>query len=105
MRDLQVLDLKVLAVICILGVTCYAMRAGGYVLAASMREDGIAARFLRLAPGNLFIAFIVGGCLSGGLAGLVGTMVALVTMAITAREWAALGAGFGAALAASTIGW
>ena len=53
-------DLRVLGVICILGITCYAMRAGGYVLAASMRDDGIAARFLRLAPGNLFIAFIVG---------------------------------------------
>ncbi|NEU99858.1 AzlD domain-containing protein [Bradyrhizobium uaiense] len=98
-------DLQLLGVICILGVTCYAMRAGGYVLAASMRDDSIAGRFLRLAPGNLFIAFIVGGCLSGGPAGLVGTVVALVTMAITAREWAALGAGFGAALAASTIGW
>ncbi|MCC8963180.1 hypothetical protein H8A95_12890 [Bradyrhizobium sp. Pear76] len=105
MHDLQVLDLEVFGVICTLGVTCYAMRAGGYVLAASMRDDGIAARFLRLAPGNLFIAFIVGGCLSGGPAGLVGTVVALVTMAITAREWAALGAGFGAALAASAIGW
>ena len=97
-------DLRVLGVICILGITCYVMRAGGYVLAASMRDDGIAARFLRLAPGNLFIAFIVGGCLSGGLAGLVGTVVALVTMAITTREWAALGAGFSAALAASSIG-
>ncbi len=97
-------DLQVLGVIFILGITCYAMRAGGYVLAASMREDGVAARFLRLAPGNLFIAFIVGGCLSGGLAGVVGTVVATVTMAITAKEWAALGAGFGAALAASTIG-
>ena len=97
-------DLRVLGVICILGITCYAMRAGGYVLAASMRDDGIAARFLRLAPGNLFIAFSVGGCLSGGLAGLVGTVVALVTMAITTREWAALGAGFSAALAASSIG-
>ncbi|MBR0893925.1 hypothetical protein JQ616_03110 [Bradyrhizobium tropiciagri] len=97
-------DLQVFAVICMLGITCYAMRAGGYLLAASMREDGIAARFLRLAPGNLFIAFIVGGCLSGGPAGLVGTVVALVTMAITTREWAALGAGFAAALAASAIG-
>lgn len=97
-------DLEVLGVICILGVTCYAMRAGGYILAASMRDDGVAARFLRLAPGNLFIAFIVGGCLSGGLAGLVGTIVALMTMAITAREWAALAAGFGAAVAASAVG-
>lgn len=97
-------DLEVLGVICILGVTCYAMRAGGYILAASMRDDGVATRFLRLAPGNLFIAFIVGGCLSGGLAGLVGTIVALMTMAITAREWAALAAGFGAAVAASAVG-
>ena len=104
MHDLQVLDLQVLGVICVLGVTCYAMRAGGYVLAASMREDGIAARFLRLAPGNLFIAFIVGGCLSGGMAGLAGTAGAIATMAITSKEWAALGAGFGAALAASAIG-
>ncbi|MBR0797754.1 hypothetical protein JQ615_20425 [Bradyrhizobium jicamae] len=60
--------------------------------------------FLRLAPGNLFVAFIVGGCLSGGLAGLVGTLVAIAAMAINNREWAALGAGFGAALMASALG-
>jgi len=97
-------DLEILGAIAILGVTCYAMRAGGYVLASSLRDDGIAARFLRLAPGNLFIAFIVGGCLSGGLAGLAGTLVAIAAMAITNREWAALGAGFGAALATSAFG-
>ncbi|MBR0933295.1 AzlD domain-containing protein [Bradyrhizobium jicamae] len=97
-------DLEVLAAILILGVTCYAMRAGGYVLAGSLRDDGVVARFLRLAPGNLFVAFIVGGCLSGGLAGLVGTLVAIAAMAINNREWAALGAGFGAALMASALG-
>ncbi|WP_426438916.1 AzlD domain-containing protein [Bradyrhizobium genosp. P] len=97
-------DLHLFGAIVILGTTCYAMRAGGYVLATSLRDDGFVARFLRLAPGNLFVAFIVAGCLSGGLAGLIGTLVALVTMAITAREWAALGAGFGAALAAAAIG-
>jgi len=97
-------DLQILGVIVVLGITCYAMRAGGYVLATSLRDDGLIARFLRLAPGNLFIAFIVAGCLSGGLAGLAGTLAALVTMAITAREWAALGAGFGVALATAAIG-
>lgn len=96
-------DLAVLGVIFILGVTCYAMRAGGYVVASSLREDGITARFLRLAPGNLFIAFIVGGCLSGGLVGVVGTLVAVAAMAVTDREWAALGAGFAAALATSAL--
>jgi len=97
-------DLHLLGAILILGLTCYAMRAGGYVLASSLRDDGFVARFLRLAPGNLFIAFIVAGCLSGGVAGLVGTLAALVTMAITTREWAALGVGFGAAMATSAIG-
>jgi uncharacterized membrane protein len=97
-------DLRILGAIVVLGLTCYAMRAGGYVLASSLRDDGLIARFLRLAPGNLFIAFIVAGCLSGGVAGLVGTLAAAVTMAVTAREWAALGVGFGAALATSAIG-
>lgn len=97
-------DLHLLGAIAVLGLTCYAMRAGGYVLATSLRDDGFVARFLRLAPGNLFIAFIVAGCLSGGLPGLIGTLVALVTMAFTAREWAALGAGFGAALATAAVG-
>jgi uncharacterized membrane protein len=97
-------DLHLLGAIVVLGITCYAMRAGGYVIASSLRDDGLVARFLRLAPGNLFIAFIVAGCLSGGLAGVVGTLAAVVTMAVTAREWAALGVGFGAALATSAIG-
>ncbi|QPF85684.1 AzlD domain-containing protein [Bradyrhizobium genosp. L] len=97
-------DLTVFGVIFILGVTCYAMRAGGYVVAASLRDDGITARFLRLAPGNLFVAFIVGGCLSSGLTALVGIIVAVATMAVTDREWAALGAGFAAALATSALG-
>jgi uncharacterized membrane protein len=96
-------DLAVFGVILILGVTCYAMRAGGYVAASSLRDDGITARFLRLAPGNLFIAFIVGGCLSGGLTGLVGIVVAVATMAVTDKEWAALGAGFAAALTLSAL--
>ena len=97
-------ELQVFGVILILGLTCYAMRAGGYVLAASLRDDGFTARFLRLAPGNLFIAFVVGGCLSAGLPGLIGILVAVATMTVTAREWAALGAGFTAALALSTLG-
>ncbi len=97
-------DLKMLGAIVVLGVACYAMRAGGYVLASSLRNDGLVSRFLRLAPGNLFVAFIAAGCLSGGLAGLVGTLVAMVAMTITGKEWAALGAGFAAALATSAIG-
>lgn len=97
-------DLHLLGAIVVLGITCYAMRAGGYVIASSLRDDGLVARFLRLAPGNLFVAFIVAGCLSGGLAGIVGTLAAVVTMALTAREWAALGVGFGAALAIAAVG-
>jgi hypothetical protein len=64
-------------------------------------QAGPLQRFLRLAPGNLFVAFIAAGCLEGGVPNLAGSLLALATMAITRREWAALIAGFAAAGAAA----
>jgi uncharacterized membrane protein len=94
----------IVTLIVALGITSYAMRAGGYVLARSIRDDGNFARLLRLAPGNLFVAFVSAGCLGGGSAMLIGGGVALATMAVTTREWAAVGAGFIAAMIASSSG-
>jgi uncharacterized membrane protein len=94
----------IIILIVVLGITSYAMRAGGYVLAGSIRDDGNFARLLRLAPGNLFVAFVSAGCLGGGRPMLLGGGVALATMVITTREWAAVGAGFLAAMIASSGG-
>jgi uncharacterized membrane protein len=96
-------DWRVLAAIAALGLASYAMRAGGFLAVGAFPEDGIVARCLRLAPGNLFVAFVAAGCLGGGWPSLAGCLAALATMTVTKREWAALGAGFAVAAAASAI--
>ena|ERR1700722_3517211 len=90
-------DWRILAAIGCLGLTSYAMRAGGFLAAGVMPANGPIQRFLRLAPGNLFVAFIAAGCLEGRLPAIAGSLVALATVALTRRDWAALIAGFAAA--------
>lgn len=87
----------------VLGLVSYAMRAGGFLAAAWIREESVFARFLRLAPGNLFVAFVVAGCFSGGLPSVVGCAAALLAMIFTGRAWAALSAGFGAAAVTAAL--
>lgn len=87
----------------LLGLVSYAMRAGGFLAAGAIREGSIADRFLRLAPGNLFVAFVAAACLEGGRPNVLGCVCALVTMAVTGKEWAALGAGFLAAVVAAAM--
>ncbi len=96
-------DWRVLTVILAVGAASYAMRAGGFVAAGALPQGGLLPRLLRLAPGNLFAAFAAAGILEGGWPSLAGALGAVVTMAITRREWAALGAGFGAAALASAL--
>ena len=69
---------------------------GGFLAASVMPAGGLMARLLRLAPGNLFVAFAAAGILQGGWPSLIGCAAAVATMAVTRREWAALAAGFGA---------
>lgn len=96
-------DWRVLAAIAAIGLTSYATRAGGFLAVSAFPESGFVARFLRLAPGNLFIAFAAAGCLEGGWPSLAGSVAALAMMAATQREWAALGAGFSVAAAVSAM--
>ncbi len=96
-------EMQVLAVILAVGAASYAMRAGGFLAAGAMPERGLLPRLLRLAPGNLFAAFAAAGILQGGWPSLLGCIGAVATMAATKREWAALGAGFGAAAIASAV--
>lgn len=93
----------ILAAIFAVGLASYGMRAGGFVAARAIPQDGLLTRLLRLAPGNLFIAFAATGILSGGWPNLFGCIAAIATMALTKREWAALAAGFGAAAIASFV--
>jgi hypothetical protein len=86
-----VLDWRTFAAIGVLGIVSYAMRSGGFLAAGLMRENGAIATFFRLAPGNLFIA---AACLEGGWPSIAGCASAFGVMAITEKEWAALGAGF-----------
>lgn len=97
-------DWRVLLAISAVGAASYAMRIGGYLAAGSVRETSLPSRLLRLAPGNLFVAFVVAGCLHGGLPSLVGAAAALGTMVACKREWAALAAGFAGAALASLAG-
>jgi len=94
-------DWRVLGAILALGLASYAMRAVGFMAVGSLSNEGTVSRLLRLAPGNLFVAFAAAGCLEGGWPSLAGSLVALATMAVTKKEWAALGAGFTAAAAAA----
>ena len=80
-------DWRVLAAILALGLASYAMRADGFVAVGSLPEVGRASQVLRLAPGNLFVAFVL----------------AFETMAVTRKEWAALGVGFAAAAATAAL--
>lgn len=81
----------------VLGLVSYALRAGGFLAAAWIQEESVLARFLRLAPGNLFVAFVAAACVSGGRPSVVGCAAAFLAMIVTGRAWAALSAGFGAA--------
>jgi branched-subunit amino acid transport protein len=87
-------DKHTLAVILAVGVTSYLMRAGGFLAAGMLPQQGFLPRLLRLAPGNLFAAFAAAGMLEGGWPSSIGSLGAIVAMAVTKREWAALAAGF-----------
>ncbi len=96
-------DLKSFEGILAVGAATYAMRAGGYLAAGSLSQSGLAARFLRLAPGNLFVAFSAAGILQGGSPALLGCVAAVLAMAVTGKEWAALAAGFAVAATLSAL--
>lgn len=86
------------------GLAAYAMRAGGFIAIGALPQTGLLPRLLRLAPGNLFVAFAAAGILEGGWPSLIGCAAAIAGMAVTRKEWAALAAGFaGAALAAALL--
>ena len=86
------------------GLAAYAMRAGGFLAIGAMPQTGLVPRLLRLAPGNLFVAFAAAGILEGGWPTLIGCVAAIAAMAATRKEWAALAAGFaGAAIGAALI--
>jgi uncharacterized membrane protein len=94
---------QILAVIFAVGIASYAMRAGGFLAASALPQGGALPRLLRLAPGNLLVAFVAAGILEGGWPCVAGCIVAAATMAITKQQWAALGLGFGAAALASAM--
>ncbi len=94
---------QVLVVILAVGTASYAMRASGFLMASILPQHGLLPRLLRLAPGNLFAAFAAAGVLEGRWPSLVGGIAAVAVMAATKREWAALGAGFGAAAFVSAV--
>ena len=85
---------QVFAAVFAVGAASYAMRTVGFLAAGALPQDGLWPRFLRLAPGNLLVAFAAAGILEGGWVSLVGCLGAAATMRATQREWAALGAGF-----------
>ncbi len=62
------------------------MRAGGFLAVSALPQSGRLPRLLRLAPGNLFVAFTAAGILEGGWPTLVGCLVAIATMVITKRR-------------------
>src|ERR1700739_1827375 len=96
-------DWRVLVAIGVLGLVCYALRSGGYLAAGLTRKDGAITRFLGLAPGNLFVAFVAAACFDGGWPSIIGTTAALGGMVATRQEWVALTAGFLSAVVAAAL--
>jgi branched-subunit amino acid transport protein len=85
---------QIFAVVFAVGAASYAMRTAGFLAADALPQHGLWPKLLRLAPGNLFVAFAAAGILEGGWVSLVGCLGAVAAMTVTQREWAALGAGF-----------
>ncbi|HLZ65975.1 MAG TPA: AzlD domain-containing protein [Aliidongia sp.] len=85
------------------GIAAYALRAGGFAVVGALPPTGLLPRLLRLAPGNLFVAFAAAGILDGGVPSLTGCIAAAAAMAVTRKEWAGLAAGFAAAALASAL--
>jgi hypothetical protein len=71
----------------------FAMRAGGYLAAASVPLPPLAVRVLRLAPGHLFVAFAAAAIAEGGTSIAAGCAAAAGVMLLTRQEAAALAAG------------
>jgi hypothetical protein len=64
-----------LLIICVLGCVSYSLRAGGYIAASLFPANGIWARILKLAPGNLFVAFTAVGLWHSGWPVLAGSLL------------------------------
>ncbi|HEU5192989.1 MAG TPA: AzlD domain-containing protein [Methylomirabilota bacterium] len=94
----------VLLVVLTVGAASVLMRVGGFLAAGALPSRGALPRLLRLAPGNLFIAFAAAGVLEAGWPALAGCVAAVVAMARTDHEWAALGAGFAVTALAAALG-
>ena len=96
-------DWRVIACILAIGMASYATRITGFLAFETLPEHGGSARLLRLAPGNLAMAFIAVGCSEGGWVSLLGSSAALLGMVVAKREWAALLSGFVAAALTAAI--
>jgi hypothetical protein len=90
-------DLETVIAIMAIGAASIAMRLIGYLAAGAVPTTHAAARIIRLAPGNLSVAFVALGCLQGGWPGLTGSGVALASAVVSKRQWVALALGFAAA--------
>ena len=96
-------DWQIFAVVFAVGAASYAMRTAGFLAAGALPQSGVWPKLLRLAPGNLLVAFVAAGILQGGWTSLAGCLGAAATMAATKRDWAALGAGCTLAALASSV--
>lgn len=97
------LEWSTLSAIVAIGAVSLALRIGGYLSAGAMDPNGRTARLIRLAPGNMLVAFVAAGVLDGGWPYLAGAFAAAFVMAVSRKDWAALPAGFAAAATAAML--
>jgi len=97
-------DPQVVAAIMAIGGASIAMRLTGYVAADVLPGTAVTARIVRLAPGNLSIAFVTIGCMQGGWPSFIGSAVALTGMVSSKRQWLALLLGFVASALVAAVG-
>jgi uncharacterized membrane protein len=96
-------DWTTLSAIFAIGAVSLMLRIGGYLTAGSLPPDGRLAKLIRLAPGNMLVAFVAAGVLEGGWPYLAGSLTAATIMAATRKEWAALSSGFAAVAAVAAL--
>ncbi|HZH28026.1 MAG TPA: AzlD domain-containing protein [Azospirillaceae bacterium] len=88
-----------------LGLVCFAVRAGGFLVAGLLPMPPVLLRLLKHLPGALLAAMVTATALSfEGWAGPLGAAVSVATMAATRNELVSGLIGAGAAALALSMG-
>ncbi len=97
-------DLPNIAVICLMLLVTYGLRAGGFWLMGRVALTPPVRRGLEAIPGSILIATVLPTALRAGPVGWIVVSAAALTMWTTGREFLALIVGFALAAGLRAIG-